>query len=214
MADSVRVALCDDHSIMRTGLHHILDAVGWIKVVGEAETVAQAVELASAEEPDVFIMDLSLPGESGITAIGQILGVSPRTRVLVLSMHDDVAYLREAFSAGAAGYVIKRAADVELVMAIQTVVAGKQYVHPDMGVALLSDSALSLGRRAGGPSLTAREIEVLRLVGLGYTNPEIAGTLHVSVRTVENHRANIQQKLGVRSRAQLVQHARDLGLLT
>lgn len=181
-------------------------------VVGEAGNVAEAVALAQRVAPDVFVMDVGLPDGSGIAAVTDIRDVSVRTRVLMLTVHDDVAYLRRAFAAGAAGYLVKDAADVELVQAIRQLAAGRQYVHPMMGAALLADE---LPTRLSGPGgeLSEREEEVLRSVALGLTNAEIAAQLFVSVRTVESHRAHIHQKLGVQSRADLVRLARQRGLL-
>ena len=211
--DVVRVALCDDHSVVRSGLRRILAAEPDLEVVGEAGTIREAVVLAAAERPDVFVMDLNLPDGSGITATATVRKASPATRVLVLTVHDDVAYLRRAFEAGADGYVLKEAADVELVHAVRQVASGHQYVHPTLGAALLAPDAPTA--RLGGPGgdLSEREVEVLRCIALGSTNSEIAERLYVSVRTVETHRAHVQQKLNIRTRAQLVRFARDAGLL-
>ena len=211
--DVVRVALCDDHGVVRSGLRRILAAEPDLEVVGEAGTISEAVALAAAERPDVFVMDLNLPDGSGITATATVRKVSPATRVLVLTVHDDVAYLRRAFEAGADGYVLKEAADVELVNAVRQVASGHQYVHPTLGAALLAPDAPTA--RLGGPGgdLSEREVEVLRYIALGSTNSEIAERLYVSVRTVETHRAHVQQKLNIRTRAQLVRFARDAGLL-
>ena len=215
MADSavVRVALCDDHGIVRSGLRRIIDAEDDLEVVGEAASIREAIALADAERPDVFVMDLGLPDGSGITGTAEVRHVSPATRVLVLTVHDDIAYLRRAFDAGADGYMVKEAADVELVQAVRQVAAGHQYVHPTLGAALLAPDAPPV--RLGGPGgeLSDREAEVLRCIALGLTNAEIAERLYVSVRTVETHRAHIQQKLNIRSRAELVRFARDTGLL-
>ena len=207
--DVVRVALCDDHGVVRSGLRRILAAEPDLEVVGEAGTISEAVTLAAAERPDVFVMDLNLPDGSGITATATVRKVSPATRVLVLTVHDDVAYLRRAFEAGADGYVLKEAADVELVHAVRQVASGHQYVHPTLGAALLAPDAPTA--RLGGPGgdLSEREVEVLRYIALGSTNSEIAERLYVSVRTVETHRAHVQQKLNIRTRAQLVRFARD-----
>ena len=215
MADSgvVRVALCDDHGVVRSGLRRILDAEQDLEVVGEAGTIRDAVALAASEQPDVFVMDLKLPDGSGITATALVRKASPATRVLVLTVHDDVAYLRRAFEAGADGYVLKEAADIELVHAVRQVASGHQYVHPTLGAALLAPDTPTA--RLGGPGgdLSEREIEVLRCIALGSTNGEIAERLYVSVRTVETHRAHVQQKLNIRTRAQLVRFAREAGLL-
>lgn len=212
MADVIRVALCDDHAVVRSGLRRIVDDEADLDVVGEAGTAEEALAVARAERPDVFVMDLGLPGSSGIDATRRIAEASPSTAILVLTVHDDVAYLRKAFDAGARGYLVKDAADVELVLAIREVASGREYVHPRLGAALLSPVAA--GRVAGpGGELSEREVEVLRLVALGHTNAEIAGELYVSVRTVETHRAHVQQKLGIKARADLVHYAREHGLL-
>jgi two-component system response regulator NreC len=209
----VRVALCDDHTMVRSGLHRILAEEPGIEVIGEAATAGEAVELAARARPDVLVMDLGLPGASGITATGGVLQASPDTRVLVLTAHNDVVYLRRAFAAGAVGYLLKEAADVDLVQAVRTVASGRQYVHPTLGAAALQAGADS-GRPAGpGGQLSEREQEVLRGIALGRTNAEIAAVLHVSVRTIESHRAHIQQKLGARTRSELVGRARSSHLL-
>lgn len=213
MADALRVALCDDHAIVRGGLRRILEEQG-IVVVGEAGSAAEAEELARGTMPDVFVMDLGLPDVSGIEATARVRLASPGTAVLVLTVHDDVAYLRRAFEAGAMGYLVKDAADVDLVAAVRTVGAGAQYVHPTLGAALLGGAATDHRLTGPGGELSERELEVLRHVALGLTNAEIAEQLYVSVRTVETHRSHIHQKLGVRSRAELVRLARDAGLLS
>ena len=212
MTDAIRVALCDDHAVVRSGLRRILDEEADLEVVGEAGTAEEAVAVAKAERPDVFVMDLGLPDASGVEATRRIAAVSPNTNILVLTVHDDVAYLRKAFDAGARGYLVKDAADVELVLAVRQVATGAEYVHPRLGAALLTTSAAP---RVAGPGgeLSERELEVLRLVALGYTNAEIAAELFVSVRTVETHRAHVQQKLGIKARADLVRYARDHGVL-
>ena len=213
MSDVVRVALCDDHGVVRSGLRRILDAEADLEVVGEASNVKEAVALAGTCQPDVFVMDLGLPDGSGIDATAEVVRVSPATRVLVLTVHDDIAYLRRAFDAGAAGYLVKEAADIELVQAVRLVASGKQYVHPTLGAALLApDAPLA---RLGGPGgeLSDRELEVLRMMALGLTNTEIGERLYVSVRTVETHRSHIHHKLNVRNRAELVRRAKEAGLL-
>lgn len=213
MADPVRVALCDDHGLVRSGLRRILDAETDLEVVGEAGGVADAVTLAGDAQPHVFVMDVGLPDGSGLDATAAILRVSPSTRVLVLTVHDDIGYLRRAFDAGAAGYLLKEAADVELVQAVRQMASGQSYVHPAMGAALLTAEPDTTGVAGPGGTLSEREAEVLRLVALGYTNPEIAEELFVSVRTVETHRSHLYQKLGVRNRSDLVRIARQAGLL-
>ncbi|MDQ2826704.1 MAG: response regulator transcription factor [Actinomycetota bacterium] len=198
---------------MRSGLRSILDAEDDLEVVGEAGSVKEAVAVAGATRPDVFVMDIGLPDGSGISATAEVLAVSPATRVLVLSVHDDVAYLRRAFEAGATGYLVKEAADVELVQAVRQVAGGRQYVHPSLGAALLASDAPTAHLGGPGGELSERELEVLRMIALGLTNAEIGGRLFVSVRTVETHRSHIHQKLNVRNRAELVRRAREAGLL-
>ena len=209
----MRVALCDDHGVVRSGLRRILDAEDDLHVVGEAGTVKEALALAQACSPDVFVMDLGLPDGSGIDATAEVIRLSPGTRVLVLTVHDDIAYLRRAFDAGAVGYLVKEAADIDLVQAVRMVASGRQYVHPTLGAALLTPDAPS--PRLGGPGgeLSDRELEVLRMMALGLTNTEIGQRLYVSVRTVETHRSHIHQKLNVRNRAELVRRAKQAGLL-
>jgi two-component system response regulator NreC len=213
MTDRIRIALCDDHAVVRSGLRRILEAEADLEVVGEAGSAAEAAEVASSARPDVFLMDLGLPGRNGIAATADVRAVSPDTRVLVLTVHDDVAYLRRAFEAGATGYLVKEAADVELVQAVRQVAEGKQYVHPSLGAALLAPDAPPARPAGPGGELSEREAEVLALIANGLTNAEIGEQLYVSVRTVETHRAHIYQKLDVRSRAELVRVARDAGLL-
>ncbi|MGH2690737.1 MAG: LuxR C-terminal-related transcriptional regulator, partial [Actinomycetota bacterium] len=160
------------------------------------------------------VMDLGIPGESGTSAIRRIREVSPSTRILVLTMHEDVVYLRDAFGAGASGYLVKKAADVELVLAVRAVAAGEQYVHPSLGAALLEQSDTAASPKKSHPDLSQREVEILRLLAMGHTNAEIAGELFLSVRTIETHRAHVQQKIGLRSRADLARYAKEHGLLS
>jgi two-component system response regulator NreC len=214
MNELIRVAVCDDHSVVRAGLRALLLEAADIEVVGEAGSVAEAVDLGRREQTDVFVMDLTLPDGTGIEATAALARVSPRTAVLILTAHDDVAFLRKAFDAGALGYLIKDAADLELVAAVREVAAGRRYVHPRMGAELLAAPPPLWGLPEGpGGRLSERESEVLRLLAEGYTNGQTAEQLHVSVRTVETHRVHIQQKLGVRTRAELTRAARDAGLL-
>lgn len=213
MAEVIRTALCDDHRVVRSGLRRLLADEPDIEVVGEAGTADEAVALARTERPDVFVMDQGLPGASGIEATRRLRQVSPATRVLMLTVHDDIAYLRAAFAAGAVGYLVKDAADVELVEAVRALAAGRQYVHPSLGAALLASDTLPDRPQGPGGVLSERELEVLRLVVRGFTNAQIAERLVVSIRTVETHRAHIQHKLGVGSRAELFGFAQEHGLL-
>jgi two-component system response regulator NreC len=190
----------------------LLDAEADFEVVAEAADARGAVFELRAHKPDVVLLDVVMPGRSGIEAIPDLLKESPETRVLVLSMQDDPAYVREAFGAGAKGYVLKEAVDAEVVGAIREVAEGRQYVHPALGARLIAAEAEERSRADEDP-LSDREREVLRLLALGHTNQEIAEALFLSVRTVETHRAHIMQKLRISTRAELVRYALSEGLL-
>ena len=208
----VRVLVVDDHRIVRTGLRRILDAEEGIESVGEAGTADGAVESAAELQPDVVVLDVSMPGRSGIDAIPDVLAAAPNARVIVLSMEDSPRHVRLAFERGALGYVLKDAAHEEVVQAVRTVMDGEQYVNASLGVKLALADADATRRRADDP-LTDREREVLRLIALGHTNQEISAMLNVSVRTAEAHRAHILTKLRLETRADLVRHAIEQGLL-
>jgi two-component system response regulator NreC len=209
---SIRVVIVDDHAILRAGLRRVLEAEPDIEVVGEAESADRAVFEAMSGQPDVVLMDVMMPGKTGIEGMPAVLAAVPDVKVLVLSMQDDPHYVREAFAAGAAGYVLKEAADSEVVGAVRAVAAGERYVHPALGARLVAAEAEER-RRAEADPLSDREREVLRLLALGHTNQEIAQSLYISVRTAETHRAHIMQKLRLRSRAELVRYALDNGLI-
>ena len=209
---TIRVVLVDDHAILRSGLRRVLDAEPDIEVVGEAESADRAVFEAISNKPDVVVMDLMMPGKSGIEGMPAVLQAVPEVKVLVLSMQDDPRYVREAFEVGAAGYVLKEAADTEVVGAIRAVAAGESYVHPALGARLVAAEAQERKRAEADP-LSEREREVLRLLALGHTNQEIAKMLYISVRTAETHRAHIMQKLRLSSRAELVRYALENGLI-
>ncbi len=209
---SVRVVIVDDHAVVRTGLRLLLDAQEDVETVGEAGTAREAIFEVRARKPDVVLMDVGLPDRSGIDAIPEVLKEAPEARVVVLSMEDDPSYVREAFAAGALGYVLKEAADVELVTALRQVAAGEPYVHPALGARMAAADAEAAARADADP-LSDREREVLRLLALGHTNQEIANMLFISVRTAETHRAHIMQKLRLTTRAELVRWALAQGLL-
>jgi two-component system response regulator NreC len=208
----IRVVLVDDHAILRSGLRRVLDAEPDIEVVGEADSVDRAIFEVLSSKPDVVVMDVVMPGKSGIEGMPAVMQAGPEARVLVLSMQDDPRYVREAFEAGATGYVLKEAVDTEVVGAVRSVAAGEQYVHPALGARLVAAEAEERRRSEADP-LSEREREVLRLLALGHTNQEIAKLLYISVRTAETHRAHIMQKLRLSSRAELVRYALDNGLI-
>ena len=209
---SIRVLVVDDHAIVRAGLRRVLDAEPDIETVGEAPSAERAVFEAMEHKPDVVLLDVVMPGKSGIEGLPALLQAVPDAKVLILSMQDDPRYVREAFDAGASGYVLKEAADTEVVSAVRAVAAGERYVHPTLGARLVAAAADERKRAAADP-LSDREREVLRLLALGHTNQEIAKMLYISVRTAETHRAHIMQKLRLTSRAELVRHALSDGLL-
>ncbi len=208
----IRVLIVDDHAVVRSGLRRVLEAEDDIEVVGEAGDMRTAVFEAREQKPDVVLMDVVMPGGTGIEATPAVLKEAPEAKVLILSMQDDPLYVREAFQAGASGYVLKEAADTEVVAAVRDVAAGGQYVHHTLGASLVTAEAEERARADADP-LSEREHEVLRLLALGHTNQEIADKLYLSVRTVETHRAHIMQKLGFTTRAELVRYAIDTGLL-
>jgi two-component system response regulator NreC len=184
-----------------------------MEVVGEAGNSKDAVFRARALKPDLILLDVVMPGESGIEVLPQLLKESPDTKVLVLSMQDDPSYVREAFAAGASGYVLKEAADEEVVSAVREIAGGGHYVHPTLGARMVAAEAQERAAAEADP-LSEREREVLRLLALGHTNQEIAHELYISVRTAESHRAHIMQKLRLATRAELVRYALAHGLLT
>lgn len=204
--------IVDDHAILRSGLRRVLDAEPDIEVVGEADTAERAVFEALAHKPDVVLMDVVMPGKSGIEGMPAVLQAAPEAKVLILSMQDDPRYVRTAFEVGAHGYVLKEAADTEVVGAVRAVASGERYVHPALGARLVAAEAEER-RRAEEDPLSEREREVLRLLALGHTNQEIAKLLYISVRTAETHRAHIMQKLRLSSRAELVRYALENGLI-
>jgi DNA-binding NarL/FixJ family response regulator len=204
----ISVLIVDDHALFRAGLRSRLELEHDITAAGEAATAAQAVSKARALQPDLVLLDLLLPGTSGHEAIPELAKVSPRSRVLVVSSQAAPSSVRQALSAGAAGYVPKRASDQELVAAIRQVAAGDGYVDPDLGAKLVVPD-----RSAALEPLSERERDILQLLALGYTNQEIGKKRYISVRTVDTHRAHIMRKLGLETRAELVLFALANGLL-
>lgn len=204
----ISIVLADDHTVVRRALRMLLDAEPEFEVVAEAVDADSAVRYALGHKPDVLILDLNMPGRPSLEAIPDILEASPGTTIVVLTMQSDTAYARQALQAGVLGYVLKEAADTELVEAVRRAAAGEAYLQPALGARLAAE-------REAGPAddLSEREVEVLRLIALGHTNPEIAEQLFLSVRTIESHRAHIQQKLRLSTRAELVGYALERGLI-
>jgi two-component system, NarL family, response regulator NreC len=209
--EPITIVLADDHAVVRSGLRMVLEREQDFAVVSEAADADSALRTVLGHKPTILVLDLNMPGEpTSLDAIPRVQDVSPATRVVVLTMQEDPEFARRALRAGAAGYVLKEAADDELVDAVRRVAAGATYLNPRLGAIL----AAAPPQAAGPPDdLTEREVEVLRLIALGHTNAEIAQELFLSVRTVESHRAHIQQKLGRSTRAELVRYALDHGLV-
>jgi DNA-binding NarL/FixJ family response regulator len=210
----IEILIADDHGVIRAGLRALLENVPDITVVGEAsdgvEALAKAVEL----KPDILLMDLSMPNMGGIEATLQLSQKEPKVRVLILTVHEEESLLKEVIRMGAFGYIVKRAAQEDLLHAIRVVSRGDLYIHPTMTRALFNETPAYAPRpMPESETLTLREIEVLQLLAKGYTNRQIAEQLSLSQRTVEGHRANLSGKLGLHSRVELVEYAEKHGLL-
>ena len=206
----ITIVIADDHKVVRAGLRLLLEAEEGFEVIGEADDVAGTERRVAAFRPRVLILDLNMPGGSSLPAIPTLRVSAPETQIVVLTMQNDPAFAREALRAGAIGYVLKEAADTELVQAVRLAADGRTYLNPELGARLAAEPPTP----SGPPDdLSAREVEVLKLIALGHTNGEIAQTLFLSVRTVESHRAHIQQKTRRTTRADLVAYAREHSLL-
>ena len=206
--ETITVVLADDHEIVRDGIRMVLEAEADVEVVAEAGDADSAARYVLGHKPTVLVLDLSMPGTPSLEILPKIAATSPDTAVVVLTMQNEPAFAREALRKGVRGYVIKHSAASELVGAVRSAVAGETYINPQLGARMVAEADL------GPPDdLTPREIEVLGLVALGYMNPEIAERLVLSVRTVETHRANIQRKTGLTTRAELVAYALDHDLV-
>jgi two-component system response regulator NreC len=204
----ITVVLADDHEIVREGIRMVLESEPDITVVAEAGTADDATRFTLGHRPSVVVLDLTMPGGSSLDQVPKIREASPETKVIVLTMQSDPAFARSALRSGASAYVLKHAAAKELVEAIRVVIAGETYITPKLGARLAAEPA-----KSGPPDeLTPREVEVLGLLAQGYMNPEIAEQLVLSVRTVETHRANIQRKTGIKTRAELIAYANKHGL--
>ena len=205
---AIRIVLADDHAVVRSGLRMLLDSEHDFEVVAEASDIESTRRYVSGHRPQVLVLDLNMPGGSSLEAIPTLRQEAPDTQIVVLTMQQEPAFAREALSAGALGYVLKEAADDELVEAVRRAAVGESYLNPRLGARIASEPP------AGSPDdLSEREVDVLRLIALGHTNAEIAEQLYLSVRTVETHRAHIQQKLRLATRAELVGYALERGLI-
>jgi len=206
----ITLLLAEDHRVVRAGLRLLLDREDGLEVVGEAGDIAETERRAAELRPRVIVLDVDMPEGSSIPAIPRLQQSAPGTRIVILTMHTAPSLARDALRAGATGFVLKEAAEAELLDAIRAVAAGRTYLNPELGAQLAAE-----GPEAGGrpDDLSARELEVLELIALGHTNGEIANRLFLSVRTVESHRAHIQQKTRRFTRAELVAYAREHGLV-
>jgi two-component system response regulator NreC len=204
----VTIVLADDHVVVRSALRMLLEAEPGFEVVAEAGDADSAARYVLGHKPTVLVLDLNMPGGSGLEAIPQIRERSPNTQIVVLTMQKEAAFAREAMRAGALGYILKDAADEELVRAVRMAAEGQTYLQPELGARMAAEP---VDERDHG--LSEREVEVLRLIALGHTNNEIAEQLYLSVRTIESHRSHIQQKLGLTTRADLVRFALEHDLV-
>jgi two-component system, NarL family, response regulator NreC len=207
MAEAISIVLADDHTVVRKALRVLLEEEPGFEVVAEADDADAAIRYLRGHKPDVLILDLNMPGRPSLEAIPDMQEASPETKIVVLTMQKEPAFARQALQLGVLGYVLKEAADDELVQAVRSAAAGDTYLQPALGAKLAAEP------EAPASDLSERETDVLRLIALGHTNAEIAEQLYISVRTVETHRAHIQQKLGVSSRAELVRSALSRGLV-
>ena len=214
---SVRVFVADNHGILRGGLRALINLQPDMEVVGEAANGLDAELGVKASEPDVVLMDISMPDGEGLAAIAAIKRVRPRMRIIVLTVHDELGYLRAAGKAGAVGYVVKRAVDTELLAAIRAVAQGRTFMDASVGMELMQSAMRStLTDAARGreiAQLTSRELEVMRRVAGGFTNVQIAKELRLGVKSVETYRSRVMEKLGLASRVALVRLALDCGVL-
>lgn len=213
---TTRVLLADDHAVLRSGLRLLLTSQDEYDVVGEASSGTETLALAQQLQPDLILLDLSMPSLGGLDALPTLRKLTPSARILILTMHDDPQYLRQALKHGASGYVLKKAADAELLSAMRAVLRGEVYVHPSMTRILLEDmlpEAQVKNSQNAWDSLSEREQEVLKMVALGHTSAEIAEQLSLSAKTIETYRARGMEKLGLQTRAALVRFALQEGLI-
>jgi two-component system response regulator NreC len=215
--NTTRVLIADDHAVVRAGLRLLIDGQEDMEVIGEAGDGWQTVDQATSLRPDIVLLDITMPGLNGLEVASELGRRVPDVRLLVLTMHDDEAYLRQFLRAGVSGYILKKAADTELVAAVRAVARGETFIYPSLTGVLVDrflDKPEGHQARGSGGNLTARETEVLQLVAQGYTSQQIGDLLSISVNTVQTHRAHIMEKLGLNGRAELVRYALAKGLLT
>ena len=211
---AIRILIIDDHGLMRAGLRALLEDELDLQVVGEGENGEEALRLTGELQPDILLLDIGMPGIDGIEATRRLKRLNPQIRVLILTVYEEESLLREAIRAGAAGYILKRAAEEELVTAIRAVWRGDTYIHPAVTRYLLKDlSPSTSSKKEALDELTPREREVMGYILRGYTNRQIAESLYISIRTVEGHRASIFGKLGLKNRVELVEFAEKHGLM-
>jgi len=210
----IKVLIADDHAIVRTGLRAVIKAESELELIGEATGGYETIALVEENQPDILVLDVSMPDLDGIEVAKKIKSQYTDIHILILTIHEDEALLRAALKAGASGYILKGAAEAELISAIHKILEGELYVDPSMVRVLLSDDVpLPALQPKPTEELTPRETEVLKLIAQGYTNRQIGDELHISVRTAESHRSNLSGKLGLQSRVELVRYAREHGLI-
>jgi len=212
----IRVLIADDHAILRSGLRMLIESQADMTVIAEAENGNEAIQIAQKNTPDVVILDVTMPERGGLHAIEQILKHSPNCRILVLTMHEEAAYMRTALTAGASGYVLKKSVDADLLSGIRAIYKGRTYVDSQLASELIQDALPDRARPGSKVTevLSQRELEVLKLVAEGFSSREIAEKIFVSVKTVETYRGRFAEKLGLKSRAEIVRYALEIGLLS
>jgi two-component system response regulator NreC len=217
-AEQIRVLIADDHAILRAGLRMLIDAQPDMHVVAEAQDGLQAIKATEDKKPDVVILDVTMPNLGGLNAISELVKVSDSVRILLLTMHEETAYVRTALMAGASGYVLKKSVDADLLSAVRAVHKGRTYVDAGLANSLVRDAFPQQRRQRAGEGqanmLSDRELQVLKLVAEGFSSREIAERIYVSTKTVETYRGRFAEKLGLQSRADIVRYALELGLLS
>ncbi|KUO49384.1 MAG: hypothetical protein APF76_08410 [Desulfitibacter sp. BRH_c19] len=212
----IKIVIADDHAVLRSGLKMMLNAQNDMEVIGEAATDVETIHSCQTLKPDVLILDLNMPHKGGLKAIPDIRQLSPDTKILVLTMHQDDSYLKDVLKSGGHGYILKNAADLDLLSAIRSVYGNEYYIDSSMTENLLSGFISPTAAKENNESkqiLSSRETEVLKLIAQGYTNKQIGDELYISVKTVETHKARISKKLNLSRRSELVRYAFDEGLI-